>query len=311
MLALINGGVVYSWSSWHVLVPLIIGVVAIGVFALFEQSKYCIEPTMPRQLFANRTSIAALLAMWIVTALTTWVTYFISVYFQAVKLASPTDAGVDLLPTMLGFTPAAAAAGWLLAKYGRYRPYHIGGFAICIIGMGLYSLMDQNTPTYGWVLLQIWFAMGCGFVMPTLIPAMQAELTDLDTATSVATISLARSFGFVWGSLIPSITFNNQFDHLSSHITDAATRATLAGGQAYAHATNSYVNSLTGDTKTQVIWVYTQALKLVWYLGIAFCVIGLILALVEKEIDLRTELKTEFGIVEKKKKDDDEPAQKV
>jgi len=310
-LALINGGVVYSWSSWHILVPLLIGVAAIVVFGFFEQSKYCIDPTMPRQLFGNRTSIAALLAMWIVTTLTTWVTYFLSVYFQSVKLASPTGAGVDLLPTMLGFTPAAGIAGWLLAKYGRYRPYHIAGFVLCIIGMGLYSLLDESTPTVGWVLLQVEFAIGCGLIMPTLIPAMQAELTDFDTATSVATISLARSFGFVWGSLIPSIIFNNRFDQLASHITDSATRSTLSGGQAYAHATNSYLNSLTGDNKSQVIQTYTQSLKLVWYIGIAFCVLGLIFVLLEKEIDLRTELQTDFGIVDNKKKEDDEPAQKV
>lgn len=298
MFALIYGGVVYPWSSWHVLVPLVLGLAGIVLFVLFERSRYCIEPTMPRQLFSNRTSVAALILTFIHTGLMTWVTYFLAVYFQAVRQASTSTSGVDLLPTVLGFTPAAVMAGVHLAKYGRYRPHHLLGFAIMVVGMGLYSLLSPSTPAYGWALLQIFFAIGCGIVMPSLLPAMQADLSDLDTATATATLSFARSFGQAWGSTVPSIVFNNRFDSLAGHISDPATRAMLVGGQAYAHATSSFVNSLSGTVRTEVIWTYNEAIKLVWYVGIAFCGAAFVIVFLEKEIKLRTELETEFGIVE-------------
>jgi MFS family permease len=299
MFALVYGGVKYPWSSWHVLVPLLLGVCGIVVFAFFEHSDYCIEPTMPRQLFANRTSVAALLLSFIHNCMMTWVIYFLSVYFQAVRQTSSAATGVDVLPTILGFTPAAVVAGALLAKFGYYRPYHMAGFAIMTIGIGLFSLISPTTPTAGWVLLQIFFAIGCGIVMPSLLPAMQADLSDLDTATATATLSFARSFGTVWGSTIASIIFNNRFDQLANHISDPATRALLVGGQAYSHATKAFINSLSNTTQIEVIWTYNQALKLVWYVGIGFCGAGFLIVFLEKEIKLRTELETEFSLVKK------------
>ncbi len=153
-------------------------------------------------------------------------------YFQAVQGESAAKTGVNLLPNVFGFMLAATIAGALLTKFGRYRPWHFGGLIIMTIGIGLYSMLDGSTPTYGWVLLVFFFAMGCGFVMPSLLPALQADLSDLDTAAATAAITIARSFGSVWGALIPSIIFNNFFDRFSDRILDDATRATLVGGQA-------------------------------------------------------------------------------
>ncbi|KAH8821392.1 major facilitator superfamily domain-containing protein [Xylogone sp. PMI_703] len=305
MFGLINGGVKYSWGSWHIVVPLVLSGVGLILFALFEHSPYCIEPTMPRQLFSNRTSVAALFLTFIHMALMTWVTYFLAVYFQAVRRDSPTASGVDLLPTVLGFTPAAAVAGALLAKHGIYRPYHLAGFAIMTIGMGLYSILTPTTITAGWILIQILYAIGCGIVMPSLLPAMQADLSDLDTATATATLAFARSVGTIFGSVIPSIIFNNRFDHLAGHISDATIRNMLIGGEAYSHATNTFINSLTGTTRTEVIWTYNEAIKMVWYVAIAFCGLGFLVVFVEKEIKLRTELDTEFGIVEQERSQPD------
>jgi MFS family permease len=301
MFALIYGGVIYPWGSWHVVVPLVLGAVGLLLFALFEASPYCMEPSMPRQLFGNRTSVAALVLSFIHSSMMTWVLYFLSVYFQAVRVKSPATTGVNLLPTVLGFTPAAVVAGVLLAKFGRYRPYHLAGFVILVVGIGLFSLLSPTTPTAGFVLLQILFAIGCGIIMPSLLPAMQAELSNLDTATATATLSFARSFGNILGSVVPSIIFNNQFDHYADHINNSTVTAELVGGQAYSHATSNFINSLSSPTRDEVIWTYNEALKLVWYVGIAFCAAGLLTAYVEKEIKLRTALETEFGMTETEK----------
>ncbi|OZJ03664.1 hypothetical protein BZG36_03526 [Bifiguratus adelaidae] len=70
-----------------------------------------------------------------------------------------------------------------------------------------------------------------------------------------------RSFGHVWGINIPRIIFDNQFDNYLDNISDAVTRALLGGGQAYGHASSSFVNSFS-DTKTRVIETFNEALKL-------------------------------------------------
>ncbi|GJN69991.1 multidrug resistance protein fnx1 protein [Purpureocillium lilacinum] len=302
MFGLIYGGIKYPWSSWHVLVPLILGLVGLAIFALYEASPYCKQPSIPRQIFGNRTSIAALLITFFHSSLLTWVTYFVSVYFQTALGASPARAGVDLLPNVFGFIPAAAIAGAMLTKFGRYRPWQLAGLCIMTIGMGLYSLLDQKTPTYGWVLLVFFFAVGCGLVIPSLLPALQAKLSDSDSAAAIAVLTIGRNFGSVWGTVIPSIIFNNQFDRFSDTIGDESTRRLLLGGQAYAHATADFVNTLQGITREQVKTTYVKALSYVWYVGIVVSFIGLACVFLEEEVDLRTTLDSEFGLEERPEK---------
>ncbi|KAL3952617.1 hypothetical protein ACCO45_012560 [Purpureocillium lilacinum] len=289
MFGLIYGGIKYPWSSWHVLVPLILGLVGLAIFALYEASPYCKQPSIPRQIFGNRTSIAALLITFFHSSLLTWVTYFVSVYFQTALGASPARAGVDLLPNVFGFIPAAAIAGAMLTKFGRYRPWQLAGLCIMTIGMGLYSLLDQKTPTYGWVLL-VFFLLSV------------AKLSDSDSAAAIAVLTIGRNFGSVWGTVIPSIIFNNQFDRFSDAIGDESTRTLLLGGQAYAHATADFVNILQGITREQVKTTYVKALSYVWYVGIVVSFIGLACVFLEEEVDLRTTLDSEFGLEERQEK---------
>ncbi|KAB5513325.1 major facilitator superfamily-domain-containing protein [Coniochaeta sp. 2T2.1] len=296
MFGLIYGGVKHPWDSWQIIVPLVLGGAGLIAFCAWESSPWCYEPAIPRQIVGNRTSVAALIISFLHSSLLVWVTYFVSVYFQVAKSHSAARTGVDLLPNTFGFMLAAIIAGVMLTKFGRYRPWHFGGQAMMVIGMGLYSLLDEKTPTYGWVLLVFFFAMGCGFVMPSLLPALQADLSDLDTAAATAAITIARSFGFVIGAFVPGIVFNNVFDRFAGRITDESTRNLLLNGQAFAHATQTFVLSLTEETRAQVVSAYVEALRYVWYAAIAVAVAGFLVVFVEREIDLRTTLNTEFGI---------------
>jgi MFS family permease len=49
LLGLIQGGALYPWNSWRIILPLVLGVVGWAVF--FLQQSYCSEPTMPLHLF--------------------------------------------------------------------------------------------------------------------------------------------------------------------------------------------------------------------------------------------------------------------
>jgi hypothetical protein len=62
------------------------------------------------------------------------------------------------------------------------------------------------------------------------------------------------------------------------------------------------VGQVSGATRTEVIWTYAEALKLVWHVGIAFCGAGFLVVFLEKEMKLRTELETEFSLADKREK---------
>jgi hypothetical protein len=297
LIALSWAGTKYSWSSYRIIVPLILGFLGLGLFLLYEGSRFCVEPTMPNHLFSNRTSTTALILTFLHSVATVSVIYFMPVYFQGVLKANPQSAGTDLLPTILFLIPFAIIAGGTLSKFGRYRPLHHAGFAMMIIGFGLLSLLNFRSSTAEWAIYQAITAAGVGLILPVLLPAFQAALTEADTGLSTSTWAFVRSFGQIWGATIPAAVFNNRFAILSYRIEDPVMAAILSNGSAYEHATKVFLDTVTKPvTQKQIIDVFVDALRTVWYVSIAFAGLGFLLVMLEKEIPLRKELETEFGI---------------
>ena len=302
LLALTYGGTIYPWSSWRVISPLAIGFVGLGGFAIFEWSKYCVEPTMPPGLFSNRTTVAALALSFIDYMLLYWVTYYLPVYFQSVQGSSPIRAGVQLLPFVLVMIPFAAIGGKLLARSGRYRIIHLVGFGFMVTGFGLMTMLQSTSSMAAWVCYPLVVAVGCGLVSSTVLPAVQASLDDKDTATATGTWGFIRTFGMLWGVAIPAAVFNNQINALAYRISDPIIASLLSNGRAYEFATSSFVKLFHGPVKAEIIGVYSDSLKLVWKVAIGVAGLGFLLVFVEKEIDLKTDLKTDYGMKEKKAK---------
>jgi hypothetical protein len=61
------------------------------------------------------------------------------------KLASISRSGVLLLPTIFIGVPAAVVSGQVLARFGKYEPIHIFGFAVSTLVSGLY--IDFNASS--------------------------------------------------------------------------------------------------------------------------------------------------------------------
>ncbi len=294
--ALTYAGARYAWSSWHTIVPLVLGFVGYGIFIVFEGSRFCKEPVMPLRLFAHRTAGIVYINTFLNSTLLYWTMFFLPVYFQAVKLFAASRAGVQMLPIVLVAVPGAAIAVVVLSKWGRYKQLHYIGFALMALGIGLFSKLDQESSTAEWVIFQIIGALGSGMILNTLLPAFQAGLEESDQAAATAMWSFMRSFGNVWGVSIPAAIFNNRFANLAHTIDDPRIRGLVSGGRAYENASKDFVNSFSGPAKQQLIAVFVAALALVWQVAIAFAGLGFVLSFFEKEITLRDELDTEFGI---------------
>lgn len=300
--ALTYAGTRYSWSHWRILLSLILGLSGLILFMVFETLSWVKEPVVPPRLFGNRTSSTVFVVTFLNAALLYWLFFFLPVYFQAVLLSSPSKAGVQFLPMIVVALPAAIVAVLLLSKFGRYKPLHLFGFGVCTIGLGLMTMQDQNTPTAEWVVFQMIAAGGSGFVLNTLLPACQAGLQESDQAAATATWSFIRSFGSIWGVAIPAAIFNNRFDRLSHMIGDPSVRQMLSNGHAYQYASKQFIQSFGKETEDQLVEVYARSLKLVWQLAVALSAISFLLVFLEKQIKLRTELDTEYGLEDVKGK---------
>lgn len=302
LIPLSQASTTYPWSSAHILVPLLVGLlVGVPLFLAYEGSKWCVEPTLPLRLLRNRTTLAALAITFLHALCTLWVIYFLPVYFQGVKMASPVHSGVMLLPTIILMLPFVIVGGKLMEVFGRYKPVHMAGLAIMIIGFGLLSLLDQHSSTAAWVLFQFVEVAGIGMVVGVLLPAVQAPLLESDTALSTSLWSFTRALGLIWGVAIPSSIFNKKSDSLArAKVGDPTTRAMLSHGRAYEHATRKFLKSLpAGQQREEVIMVFSDSLSFVWLIGIAFAGLAFLLTFLEKDVELREKVDSKYGLKSK------------
>ncbi|KAL4981959.1 MFS general substrate transporter [Aspergillus falconensis] len=302
LIALSFGGATQPWSNWRVLLPLLLGLAGLAAFyAIQASTRLCPEPTIPPRLFSNRTSLAAFILSFLHGTLLYWTIYFLPVYFQFVLQSSPTRSGVQLLPTVIVVIPGAIAGGVLITKTGRYKPIQIAGFALMTLGLGLFTLLDESSSTGAWVGFQIIAALGSGLIITSTLPAAQAELAESDVASSTATWAFLRSFGSVWGVAIPAAIFNNRFlAALRTAGVDGDSRVALAAlldaRNAYQEASGEIIASLPPELRPVVVGVYAGALKWVWRVSVIFAGLGFLVAWMEREVELRTTLETEFGL---------------
>ncbi|KAJ2993409.1 hypothetical protein NUW58_g1852 [Xylaria curta] len=307
LLALTWGGEQYPWSSYQTIVPLVLGLVGLPLFLLLETRVP--EPTTPLRLFANRTSLAGFWCAFTHNMLIFWILFALPIYFQAILATSAFRSGVNILPTAAVFAPITIVSGGVMSKIGRYRPLLIVGFAFFPLAIGLFTRLDETSTTGYWVGIQILAAVGIGIITPVTLPTILTPLPESDVAVATATWAFMRGFGTIWGAAIPLAIFNSKADELvAARLQDnEAVRALLSHGGAYTLAAGGSLYStlnLDGDPAlaTVVKGIYVDSLKLSWQVALAFALFGFLLSFVAKEIPMRSELETEFGLVEQPEK---------
>ncbi|KAH8894208.1 macrolide phosphotransferase k [Thozetella sp. PMI_491] len=301
LIALSGGGVIHPWNSYQIIVPLVLGFLGIALFTAFEWTpSVCPEPSFPRAIVSNRTSAAALVLTFLHAVAMYQTIYFLPVYFQSVLATSPSRSGVLTLPLFVTTVPFGMIGGLMLSKLGRYKPIHLLGFALIVVSYGLFSILDKSSSTAAYVCIQLVGALGMGMVVPTLLPAVQASLPESLVATSTGVWSFARGFAALFAVTIPSAVFNNECAARATAISDPHIAGLFISGGGYEHATGAFVNAITdGTVRGEVIGVFEGAMRIVWLVGIVFGALGFLIVFLEKEVPLREELDTEFGLKEK------------
>lgn len=299
--ALSYAGTRYPWQSWHTLVPLLIGFLGLLAFMWFQTTAFSAEPLMPSRFFSTPTSVILAINTFLFSALLYWCIFFLPVYFQAVKLYSPSRAGVSMLPISLLGIPGSILGAVSLTRWGRYKPIHIVAFALQTLGLGLFTLQQEDTSVAQWAVFQCIVSLGLGMTFSTMLPAFQAFINERDLAACTAAWYFIRLFGHIWGVAIPAAVFNSRVDSLLAQgaISDPDVSHRLAAGGAYQAASAGFVEQYPPSLQTEIRMVYSQATQRVFQIAIVFAGVGFLLSLFEKEIELRKTLETEFGLEEK------------
>ncbi|KAJ4222246.1 hypothetical protein NW759_006668 [Fusarium solani] len=298
LIALTWAGPVYPWSDARILVPLVAGLFGLVGFVVYEGSGFPSEPVMPIRLFPNRTSRIVYVNTFLNMVLIFWCYFFLPLYFQAVQISTPSRSGVQMLPVALIAIPGAALSAFMLSKWGKYRTLHIAGFFLMTLGVGLLAILKEDSPDAAWILIQFLPAIGSGFLLNTLLPAFQASADEIDQAAATGTWCFMRTFGTIWGVAIAGTVFNSYTKQYAHMIDSEVAREVLSSGDAYASATRAFVMQFEEPVRSQIRHVFMLALRKVYVISVAFGGLAFLLALFEKDIPLRKDLDTQYGLEE-------------
>lgn len=293
--ALTYGGTRYDWSNPGIIVSFVIGMVGIILFFIYQISPLCKHPAMPKVLFGNRTSVAGLLATFMALMVSYVPLYFLPVYFQAVQRVSPERSGVQILPFSAAYCVSGLVGGILVSKLGRFKAVHIVSFALMIVSLGTFTLLDRNTTMAVWVILQLIYGWSLGTPNPSLLTAIQADIPDSLNAASTGAFAFVRSVATIFAVSVPAAVFGNRFDQLlttADVVSDPDTQAALARGLAYEKASREFIDSFPENIQDGIISLYELSLQRVWYVSIAFAGAGLIFVLLERNLVTREEKET-------------------
>lgn len=291
------GGVMYSWSSWRTLVPLLVGAVGLIGFCFYERY-VAPEPLLRLSVFGNRTINIGYFTTTLHGMILWCILYYQPLYFEAVQGYSPVVSGVALFPATFTVAPLAMVTGFMVTKFGAYRWSIWTGWGLSTLGLGLLTLLKTDTKIQQWIFIDLISGMGLGVLFPGLQFQVQAASTNKDMAFTVAMFVFFRSFGQALGVAIGGVIFQNEMvSNLKKYPAYAAQASELAKDAA---ALVEIIKNTTSSVgKLQLRTAYTDSLRTVYIVLAALAGVSLVLSLVIKGYDLNVGLETDQGLIAK------------
>ena len=267
------GGTEYAWGS-PVIIGLAVATVGLGVaFVLVERRTE--EPAMPMRLFRIRTVVLASGILFIVGIAMFGAVTYLPTLLQIAGGASASNAGLLVVPLMIGLLTSSVLAGQLISRTGRYRIFPIVGTGTATVGMFLLSTLDAGSSRLESSVYMAILGVGLGMVMPVMVLATQnaAPIEDLGVATS--TIGFFRAVG---GS-VGVAAFGALF---TARITD------LLGAKANLHITPDVVRHLHPAARAATQDAFADAITRVFGFAVPLLFLAFVFAILLRELPLRT-----------------------
>jgi len=237
----------WGWSSARSLTLMAIGVAGIIGFILAER-RYGDDALLPLRLFRGKTFGIGSLLNFIIGMGMFGGLVALPLYLQIVKGATPTEAGLMLLPLTAGIMAGSIFSGQMIARTGRYKIYPVVGSALLVVGLLLMSRVGVDTPVWQTMLVMSLFGLGLGGNMQPLVLALQNAVPPQDMGVATSSATFFRQMGGTLGTAaFLAVLFSTVGDRIRSEFVQQAAspafRAALTDPKVLADPTNESVAS--------------------------------------------------------------------
>ncbi|MFM1724576.1 MDR family MFS transporter [Rhodococcus sp. PAM 2766] len=222
ILVVAEQGRAWGWTSPESLTCYAIGIVGVLGFVVVE---YFMKDAalFPLHFFRGQTFALGVLISFLVGAVMFGAITVIPQYLQVVQGSSPTLAGFQMLPAVLGIAIGSVVSGQLIARTGRYRIFTIVGAVLIAVAALLLHSVTAHTSLYVFMIFIFVLGLGLGNLLQPLTLAIQNALPPKDMGVSTASATFFRQIGGTLGvALFLSILFAQLTPSITSQLQDAA-----------------------------------------------------------------------------------------
>ncbi|KAJ7880542.1 ABC transporter [Mycena olivaceomarginata] len=191
VLALQWGGNTKSWGDKTIVISFVFAGVIFAAYVAWEM--YLGERAMtPTGIFKSCSvcSSWAILSYSFLTQLSFLLfSYYIPIFYQAVRRHSATTSGLDLLPFMSAVILTVISAGQVVGKFGHYWPFLVIGPGFLAVGSNVMYTLNPSTSSASIIGFQI--VAGVGIGNASIIRAEVQLKTNSETGMGVQNPILA------------------------------------------------------------------------------------------------------------------------
>ena len=305
LLTVAEQGREWGWDSARSITAYVVGGLGLVAFYLAERAMGD-AALIPLRLFRIRAAAVTILASIAIGAAMFGGILILPLYMQIVHGASPTMAGLLMLPMVLGMMSGAMVSGNIIARTGRTRVFPRVGSALLVIGLLLLSTTSADTSLLVIDLFMLVLGVGLGNCMQPLLLIMQSAVPPSEIGVATSSATFFRQIGGTLGvAVFLSILFSTVGGNIADEFEKAskteafqqvvanptpADAAVLSNGTAAANQVqgdSSFIETLSPALAHPFKQGFAESMDVVFLLGAGVGLIAFLLLLLMPKVELR------------------------
>ena len=301
----------WGWADSKSTACYVIGILgAIGFF--WQEWRMKEEAILPLKMFTNKTVGVSSAASVLIGVAMFGGLAALPLYLQIVKGATPTQAGLLLLPMTLGIMFGSILSGQIISRTGRYRKFPIIGSGLLTVSLFVFHYVEFDTPLWQTMIVMLVFGMGLGFNFQPLTLAVQNAVPPNQIGVATSTATFTRQIGGALGTAVfLSILFSTAGEKITSALRAAvptadfqaaladpanaavaeqlkAAQASGGGAASGVLQDSSFLNGLDERIAKPFLMGFSEAMDTVFLVGSAVMVVGFLVMLMLPHVELRS-----------------------
>ena len=301
----------WGWGSTNAIACYAVGVVAAALF-FWQEARMGEEAILPLAMFRNRTVGVSSAASILIGIAMFGGLASLPLYLQIVKGATPTEAGLQLVPMTLGIMSGSIISGQVISRTGRYRWFPIVGVALLTVSLFVFHYIEFDTPLWQTMIVMVFFGLGLGFNFQPLTLAVQNAVPPQQIGVATSTATFTRQIGGTIGTAVflsilfslvpekitgamrtvaPTPDFQDALrDPANAEFAKQFAASQSSGGAAQSSGVlqdSSFLTTLDERLAKPFLIGFSEAMDHVFLVGAAVMVLGLVIIWFLPEVELR------------------------